>query len=125
MDRYWATRERTRYVFFSFPFAFLLVSSVRISSMADLIIIHMTQRKAPSGIAITLDASELEGLSESELKARYAAAGSRGTHEDLSDVVGEEAKRRKTGAFTLSRSHNRFPNVSLSLPLSLSFSAYW
>ena len=59
------------------------------------------QRKANSGVAISLDAAELEGLSEEELRARYAAAGPRGTHEDLSDLVNEEGKRRKLGSFPL------------------------
>lgn len=58
------------------------------------------KRKAGAGgVEIALDAGELEGLSEEELRERYEKAGrvSRGTHEDLSDVVGEEqAKRRKT-----------------------------
>lgn len=56
------------------------------------------KRKA-GGVEIALDAGELEGLSEEELRERYERAGrvGRGTHEDLSDVVGEEqAKRRKT-----------------------------
>jgi hypothetical protein len=71
------------------------------------------QRKANSGVAISLDAAELEGLSEAELRARYAAAGPRGTHEDLSDVVNEEGKRRKLGSFSLL--------LLLFFPSSLSF----
>lgn len=57
------------------------------------------KRKAGGGVEIALEAGELEGLSEEELRERYekAGRGSRGTHEDLSQVVGEEqAKRRKT-----------------------------
>lgn len=54
-------------------------------------------------MAIALDASELEGLSEEDLRAKYEKAGrSAGTHEDFSDFVGEEvAKRRKTGKHIL------------------------
>lgn len=52
---------------------------------------------------ISLDAGEIEeGLSESELKSRYEAAGRKGTHEDLSREVEKEMKRRKTGQFPFS-----------------------
>jgi hypothetical protein len=60
------------------------------------------QRKA-GGVDIALDAAELEGLSEADLRMRYEEAGRRGTQtEDFSDFVGKEvAKRRKTGEFLL------------------------
>ncbi|GAA5852131.1 hypothetical protein JCM8547_000169 [Rhodosporidiobolus lusitaniae] len=56
-----------------------------------------TKRKA-GGVDVALDAGDLEGLSEADLRARYEQANrqGRGTHEDLSDVAAEEvAKRRK------------------------------
>lgn len=58
---------------------------------------HAKKRKA-GGVDVALDASELEGMSEEQLRAAYAKAGTRGgTHEDLSDLAAEEnAKRRKT-----------------------------
>lgn len=61
-----------------------------------------TKRKqaASAGVAVSLDASELEGISEAELRARYDAqrrntgsAGQGGT-EDFSDFVREEAAKR-------------------------------
>lgn len=60
----------------------------------------LLQRKA-GGVEISLDANELEGLSEADLRAKYEQAGRKaGTHEDFSDFVGKEvAKRRKTGEF--------------------------
>ncbi|SCZ96418.1 BZ3500_MvSof-1268-A1-R1_Chr8-2g10180 [Microbotryum saponariae] len=58
-----------------------------------------TKRKA-GGVDIALDAAELEGLSESDLRQRYEESNRRSTtgqHEDFSDFVGKEvAKRRKT-----------------------------
>lgn len=59
------------------------------------------QRKA-GGVEISLDANELEGLSEADLRAKYEQAGRKaGTHEDFSDFVGKEvAKRRKTGEYS-------------------------
>ncbi|GAA6063317.1 hypothetical protein JCM10212_005485 [Sporobolomyces blumeae] len=56
-----------------------------------------TKRKAQGGVEIALDAAELEGLTENELRQRYEAAGQRGgTHEDFSDFAAAEvAKRRK------------------------------
>ena len=59
----------------------------------------LLQRKA-GGVDIALDAAELEGLSEADLRMRYEEAGRRGTNpnEDFSDFVGKEvAKRQKTG----------------------------
>lgn len=56
-----------------------------------------TKRKA-GGVEVALDAAELEGLSEADLRARYeqASRAGRSHHEDFSDFVGEEvAKRRK------------------------------
>lgn len=57
-----------------------------------------TKRKAAGGVEVALDAAELEGLSEADLRARYEQASRSGRthHEDFSDFVGEEvAKRRK------------------------------
>ncbi|GAA6053982.1 hypothetical protein JCM3770_002403 [Rhodotorula araucariae] len=57
-----------------------------------------TKRKA-GGVDVALDAGELEGLSEADLRARYEQAnraGRGGTHEDFSDFAAAEvAKRRK------------------------------
>lgn len=56
-----------------------------------------TKRKA-GGVDVALDAAELEGLSEADLRARYEQASKAGRthHEDFSDFVGEEvAKRRR------------------------------
>ncbi|GAA5869856.1 hypothetical protein JCM16303_001820 [Sporobolomyces ruberrimus] len=56
-----------------------------------------TKRKA-GGVDIALDAADLEGLTENELRQRYEAAGNQrgGTHEDFSDFAAKEvAKRRK------------------------------
>lgn len=52
---------------------------------------NLTQRKA-NGVDISIDAGELEGLSEDELKKRYAehsrgSAGVAGSREDMSDIV--------------------------------------
>ena len=59
-----------------------------------------TKRKAGAGgVEVALDAADLEGLSEADLRARYDQANraSRGgTHEDFSDFAAAEvAKRRK------------------------------
>ncbi|BGP44101.1 hypothetical protein JCM10450v2_008318 [Rhodotorula kratochvilovae] len=58
-----------------------------------------TKRKA-GGVDVALDAGELEGLSEADLRARYEQANRAGrgggTHEDFSDFAAAEvAKRRK------------------------------
>ncbi|KAK4704616.1 splicing factor 3B subunit 2, partial [Phenoliferia sp. Uapishka_3] len=54
-----------------------------------------TKRKA-GGVDIALDASDLEGLSEADLKARYEAqTRNRGTHEDFSGDVEQEMKKRR------------------------------
>lgn len=56
-----------------------------------------TKRKA-GGVDIALDAADLEGLTENELRQRFEAAGNQrgGTHEDFSDFAAKEvAKRRK------------------------------
>lgn len=59
-----------------------------------------TKRKA-GGVDVALDAGELEGLSEADLRARYeqanrAGRAGGGTHEDFSDFAAAEvAKRRK------------------------------
>lgn len=55
------------------------------------------------GVDLSIDAAELEGLSESELKARFEAAkqasggggAGQGGREDLSDFVAEEAAKRR------------------------------
>lgn len=63
-----------------------------------------TKRKA-GGVDIALDAADLEGLTENELRQRYEAAGNQrgGTHEDFSDFAAKEvAKRRKLGQSHLS-----------------------
>ncbi|GAA5939500.1 hypothetical protein JCM3775_004840 [Rhodotorula graminis] len=60
-----------------------------------------TKRKAAGGVEVALDAADLEGLSEADLRARYdqanrAGRGASGTHEDFSDFAAAEvAKRRK------------------------------
>ncbi|EPQ57816.1 DUF382-domain-containing protein [Gloeophyllum trabeum ATCC 11539] len=58
-----------------------------------------TKRKA-NGVDISLDASELEGLSEDELRRRYEAqsrgnAGVPGSKEDFSDMVAKEMAKKK------------------------------
>ncbi|TFK46683.1 DUF382-domain-containing protein [Heliocybe sulcata] len=58
-----------------------------------------TKRKA-NGVDISLDASELEGLSEEELRRRYDAqsrgnAGVPGSKEDFSDMVAKEMAKKK------------------------------
>ncbi|GAA5901032.1 hypothetical protein JCM5296_007291, partial [Sporobolomyces johnsonii] len=58
-----------------------------------------TKRKA-GGVDVALDAGELEGLSEADLRAKFEQAGrsgaAGGTHEDFSDFAAQEvAKRRK------------------------------
>ncbi|GAA6016671.1 hypothetical protein JCM10207_000143 [Rhodosporidiobolus poonsookiae] len=56
-----------------------------------------TKRKA-GGVDVAIDAAELEGMSEADLRARYDAASRRGQpqHEDFSDFAAAEvAKRRK------------------------------
>ena len=58
------------------------------------------QRKA-NGVDVSIDASELEGMSEYELRRRYDAhsrgsAGVPGNKEDFSDMVAKEmAKKRQ------------------------------
>ncbi|KAK4047787.1 hypothetical protein OIV83_005129 [Microbotryomycetes sp. JL201] len=57
-----------------------------------------TKRKA-GGVDVAIDVADLEGLSETDLRARYEEATRRGTapSEDFSDFVSKEvAKRRKT-----------------------------
>ena len=59
------------------------------------------QRKA-GGVDVSIDASELEGLSEDDLRRKYEA-GSRGTagvpgaanREDFSDMVAKEMAKKK------------------------------
>ncbi|KAH8822278.1 DUF382-domain-containing protein [Flagelloscypha sp. PMI_526] len=58
-----------------------------------------TKRKA-NGVDVSIDAGELEGMSEEELKRRYesgarGSAGVKGKHEDFSDMVAEEMGRKK------------------------------
>ncbi|BGP20962.1 hypothetical protein JCM10213_007121 [Rhodosporidiobolus nylandii] len=56
-----------------------------------------TKRKA-GGVDVALDAADLEGLSEADLRAKYEQANKqgRGHHEDFSDFAAAEvAKRRK------------------------------
>jgi len=63
-----------------------------------------------TGVDLSIDAAELEGLSESELKARFDAArqssgggaAGQGGREDLSDYVAEEAAKRRKMAETKS-----------------------
>ncbi|GAA5877614.1 hypothetical protein JCM3774_005358 [Rhodotorula dairenensis] len=67
-----------------------------------------TKRKA-GGVEVALDAAELEGLSEADLRARYEQASRAGRthHEDFSDFVGEEvAKRRKLAESKSKRSES-------------------
>ncbi|KAF8634511.1 hypothetical protein AX15_000844 [Amanita polypyramis BW_CC] len=57
-----------------------------------------TKRK--SGVDVTLDASELEGISEEELRRKYDAssrgnAGVPGSKEDFSDMVAKEMAKKK------------------------------
>jgi len=58
-----------------------------------------TKRKA-SGVDVSLDASELEGLSEAELRTRYEAGRQQGvgTKESFADYVAEESKKRQKTA---------------------------
>jgi len=58
-----------------------------------------TKRKA-NGVDVSIDASELEGLSEDELRRKYDAhnrgsAGVRGSQEDFSDMVASEMAKKK------------------------------
>ncbi|KAL8281215.1 hypothetical protein RQP46_006249 [Phenoliferia psychrophenolica] len=54
-----------------------------------------TKRKA-GGVDIALDAADLEGLSEEQLKAKYEESTKRrGTHEDFSGDVEQEMKKRR------------------------------
>ncbi|KZT18090.1 DUF382-domain-containing protein [Neolentinus lepideus HHB14362 ss-1] len=57
-------------------------------------------KRRPNGVDISLDASELEGLSEEELRRRYEAhsrgsAGVSGSKEDFSDMVAKEMAKKK------------------------------
>lgn len=57
------------------------------------------QRKA-NGVEVSLDASELEGLSEEELRRKYdqhsrGSAGVAGSKEDFSDMVAKEMAKKK------------------------------
>ena len=57
------------------------------------------QRKA-NGVDVSIDASELEGMSEDELRRRYDAhsrgsAGVPGNKEDFSDMVAKEMAKKK------------------------------
>jgi splicing factor 3B subunit 2 len=58
----------------------------------------LKQRK--NGVDVTLDASELEGLTEEELRRKYEAnarnsAGVPGSKEDFSDMVAKEMAKKK------------------------------
>lgn len=82
-----------------------------------------TKRKA-GGVDIALDAADLEGLTENELRQRYEAAGNQrgGTHEDFSDFAAKEvAKRRKMGKSSSSFNMSYCPPTS-SVP---DFLASW
>ena len=56
------------------------------------------QRKA-NGVDVSIDASELEGMSEEELRRRYEAhsrgAAGVSTSEDFSDMVAKEMAKKK------------------------------
>lgn len=58
-----------------------------------------TKRKA-DGVQVALDAADLEGLSEAELRAKYdsASRARSGAQEDFSDMVSEEAAKRRRKA---------------------------
>jgi splicing factor 3B subunit 2 len=67
----------------------------------DLFSLIVTQRKA-NGVDISIDASELEGMSEEELRRRYDqhARGSAGVpgangREDFSDMIAKEMAKKK------------------------------
>ncbi|CAD6573969.1 MAG: hypothetical protein CYPHOPRED_005251 [Cyphobasidiales sp. Tagirdzhanova-0007] len=61
------------------------------------------RKAAGTGVDVSIDASELEGLSEAELRQRFEAAkqaggggsAGQGGREDLSDFVAEEASKRR------------------------------
>ena len=58
-----------------------------------------SQRKA-NGVDISIDASELEGMSEEELRRRYdqasrGSAGVPGAKEDFSDMIAKEMAKKK------------------------------
>lgn len=58
-----------------------------------------TEQRKAGGVDIALDAADLEGLSEADLKARYEeSTRRRGTHEDFSGDVQEEMAKRRKGA---------------------------
>ncbi|POW12922.1 hypothetical protein PSTT_04106 [Puccinia striiformis] len=78
-----------------------------------------TKRKATGGVDVALDPSELEGLSEDQLRQRYEESKQRsngggvgnqqGGREDLSDLVAQESAKRKgkTDSSNPSSSKNR------------------
>jgi len=83
-----------------------------------------TKRKA-GGVDIALDAADLEGLTENELRQRFEAAGNQrgGTHEDFSDFAAKEvAKRRKMGKFHSSRNTSQCLLVLTSVFVTCGYS---
>lgn len=81
----WETREGQRYV---------CIQSLSVSADE-----WVLQRKA-NGVEVSLDASELEGLSEEELRRKYeqhsrGSAGVAGSKEDFSDMVAKEMAKKK------------------------------
>jgi len=59
--------------------------------------VDLIRNQATSGVEVTLDASELEGLDEALLKEKYAdqLEAQKADKEDVSDVYEEQAKKRK------------------------------
>ena len=82
-----------------------IFSSLRVGATDEVPILpkpFVLQRKS-AGVEVSIDAAELEGLSESELRQRFEAAkqaggaggAGQGGREDLSDYVAEEASKRR------------------------------
>jgi splicing factor 3B subunit 2 len=63
------------------------------------LILFILQRKA-NGVDVSIDAGDLENMSEDELRRRYDAqrggsAGVPGSREDFSDMVAQEMAKKK------------------------------
>lgn len=94
--RCWEMRGGRRYVIF-------VLFRLAVCSSFGLPFLPLTQRKA-NGVDVSIDAAELEGMSEEDLRRRYdeSSRGGRagvpgaGNSEDFSDMVAREmAKKRQ------------------------------
>lgn len=75
---------------------------------------HIWKQRKTNGVDISLDASELEGLSDAELRARYDAVsrGSAGvpggaSREDFSDMIAKEMRERDRKRQRVSESRSK------------------